>query len=197
MSDVLYVVRHGQTALNARGRLRGRVDEPLDATGERQADALGHAFAHVALDGLICSPLLRARQTAQAIVDAHDDLLSTELDEAFTDRDWGPWAGEREADVRARFGSLDRAADVEPAGSFISRVVVAARALMSRRPAPTIMIVAHDAVNRAILARLADDTDDDPMTIPQRLGCWNRVDRRGTRFVASVIDTLPDEGDAR
>jgi broad specificity phosphatase PhoE len=59
---VLILVRHGRTALNAEGRLQGRIDLPLDDVGREQAKAV---VAHVgAVDELISSPLLRATETA-------------------------------------------------------------------------------------------------------------------------------------
>jgi broad specificity phosphatase PhoE len=61
---VLFLVRHGQTAENARGLLLGRQDPPLSDIGRRQAVALAEV---VPSDGRVfSSPLLRARQTAEA-----------------------------------------------------------------------------------------------------------------------------------
>ena len=61
---MLILVRHGRTAANAAGQLQGRLDQPLDELGERQALAVA---AHVGVvDEVISSPLLRARQTAEA-----------------------------------------------------------------------------------------------------------------------------------
>jgi alpha-ribazole phosphatase len=61
---VLILVRHGRTALNAQGRLQGRLDEPLDSLGLEQAAAVAHLLGPV--DRVISSPLLRAQQTAEA-----------------------------------------------------------------------------------------------------------------------------------
>ncbi len=61
---MLILVRHGRTALNAAGKLQGRIDEPLDEVGEAQAAAVAAYVGPV--DELISSPLLRAQQTARA-----------------------------------------------------------------------------------------------------------------------------------
>lgn len=61
---MLILVRHGRTALNAAGRLQGRIDEPLDDVGERQARVIAARVGPV--DELISSPLERAQQTAAA-----------------------------------------------------------------------------------------------------------------------------------
>jgi broad specificity phosphatase PhoE len=59
---VLILVRHGQTATNAEGRLLGRADPPLTELGDRQAAAVAAAVGPV--DRVIASPLRRAQQTA-------------------------------------------------------------------------------------------------------------------------------------
>jgi broad specificity phosphatase PhoE len=63
----LYLVRHGQTAGNVQQLFIGQTDIPLDELGERQAIELGNRFRDIHLDGLVTSPLLRARRTAEAI----------------------------------------------------------------------------------------------------------------------------------
>jgi len=82
----LWIIRHGQSAGNVardeaheaaldRIAISGRdVDVPLSALGERQAEALGHWFAHRSVeerpDILLSSPYLRAIQTARHFRDA-------------------------------------------------------------------------------------------------------------------------------
>jgi broad specificity phosphatase PhoE len=186
----VYVVRHGRTALNAAGVLRGRLDPPLDDVGEEQARALGALFANSYVDAIFCSPLQRARQTAEPIAASTGSTLACE--DAFVDRDYGPWAGKARAEIDARYGSLDRAPEIEPMGSLVSRVVLAAREVAARFDA--VVIVGHDVVNRALLARLASNTVDEPDAIPQRTGCWNKLEHVDLQWVATVVDALPGDG---
>jgi len=83
------MVRHGSTEHSLEGRFSGRNDLPLDERGRRQARAIA---AHIAslnpVDEVISSPLRRARETAQALVDrvggtveVHDGLIETEFGE--------------------------------------------------------------------------------------------------------------------
>jgi broad specificity phosphatase PhoE len=58
------------------------------------------------------------------------------------------------------------------------------------------VIVAHDVVNRARLARLAVNTPDDPDDIPQRTGCWNQLEHQDQKWLATVIDAIPSDGQA-
>src|SRR5437899_912601 len=97
MTAILYVIRHGSTRLNTDGRLRGRVDEPLDDVGRTQAGALAALFQSVPVEVIVSSPLLRAQETAAPIVSATGALL--EINDVFTDRDWGRWSGCATADI--------------------------------------------------------------------------------------------------
>ena len=44
---MLIIVRHGRTAANANGLLQGRVDNPLDAQGLRQAELIANALGPI------------------------------------------------------------------------------------------------------------------------------------------------------
>ena len=68
IADRVFLARHGQTALNAQGRLRGLSDPPLDEVGIAEATRLAAALASKHPTAVICSPLQRAVATAQASV---------------------------------------------------------------------------------------------------------------------------------
>ena len=136
---MLHIVRHGRTDHNASGLLLGRNDPPLDELGREQAAALAASFAHV--DRVICSPLLRTRETAAAfgldpIVDdrwieldygAYDGRplgeIGAEIWQAWrTDPDFAPPGGEslRQLGLRVREALEDLVAD----GSAADRTTV-------------------------------------------------------------------------
>lgn len=82
---MIVVVRHGRTGHNASGRLLGRLDPPLDETGEQQAEALARSIGPV--ERVISSPLLRTRQTAERFG------CEIELDERWIELDYGTFDG--------------------------------------------------------------------------------------------------------
>jgi broad specificity phosphatase PhoE len=88
---VLILVRHGRTALNASGRLQGRIDEPLDDVGHLQAKAVAERVGPV--DELISSPLLRAQQTADAFG------VPYTIDDRWTELAYGVYDGLAMVDV--------------------------------------------------------------------------------------------------
>lgn len=63
----VYFVRHGTTASNEAGRFQGITNNPLGEVGLRQADALAQRFRGSDVEAVYCSPLLRARQTAEGV----------------------------------------------------------------------------------------------------------------------------------
>jgi len=59
MAQQIYLVRHGETALNADGRLRGLADPDLNDTGRQQALLLAASLIGVTPSVVVSSPLLR------------------------------------------------------------------------------------------------------------------------------------------
>jgi broad specificity phosphatase PhoE len=91
---VLVIVRHGQSELNAAGRLAGRADTPLTALGRAQAARLATAVAALGQpDRVVSSPLRRALDTAAAI---SDDVV---VDDRWVELDYGPFDGAALRDV--------------------------------------------------------------------------------------------------
>jgi broad specificity phosphatase PhoE len=89
---VLILVRHGQTAVNAEGRLQGRIDAPLTELGRRQAAASGASLDPATVQRVVVSPLLRARETAAAF--GLPASVPVEVDERWVELDYGEWDGQ-------------------------------------------------------------------------------------------------------
>ena len=148
-SGQLIIVRHGRTAYNAQGRLQGRTDNPLDDVGEEQATRVArHLKASVGADSLVmCSPLVRARQTAQAIADELE--LEVSIDERWIEIDYGALEGVRQIDVPGDIWSewrQDPSFAPELGESLVSvqeRVASACDELMERLEGRTAVIVTH------------------------------------------------------
>lgn len=189
---VVYLVRHGRTGLNAAGLLRGHLDVPLDDIGWAEAQRLGDLFRGVALAWVAASPLARALETAAPIASATSS--NVRVDQDLIDRDYGPWAGKTQAEVAAVWGSVDAAPDVESVEAFAARVTGALRRLVDGLGDAPGVVVAHEAVNQVILARLIPALAKDPWDIHQRTGCWNRLELTPDGWRASVVDAVPGDG---
>lgn len=104
----LFIIRHGNTFVSSAQacRIGSRTDLPLVESGHAQAQGLGAWFAaqDFAITRLLTSPLLRARQTAQAIADATGHAPDGTGD-WLGEIDHGPDEGRPEAQVLARIGA--------------------------------------------------------------------------------------------
>ena len=100
---MLIVVRHGRTAVNAAGRLLGRADPSLDDVGRAQVAALVAAVGSPSM--VVSSPLLRCRQTADALAAGSE----VRIDDRWIELDYGDYEGMPLADVPADVWSRWRA----------------------------------------------------------------------------------------
>lgn len=114
----MFLLRHGQSPLSVDRRYSGRGDAQLTELGRRQAAAAAKRFA--AMDParlhpggnpgepvpVVSSPLRRASDTAQAVVDAVGGRL--EQHEGLIETDFGQWEGLTFAEAAAREPRLHR-----------------------------------------------------------------------------------------
>ena len=156
----LYVVRHGQTSYNLEGRLPGQLPGvELTEEGRRQAYRAAVALSQSPISGVVSSPLVRARDTADII--ARGWALTVRLDERLMDTDVGSWAGQKIDDLRAHDPAWPQFVQnpatpppgVESVQSVLARTVAAVEDI--RRDATLgqhIVVVAHADVVKLIVA---------------------------------------------
>ena len=160
----ILLARHGETAWNAEGRYQGQEDIPLSAVGEAQASALGARLRDVRIDRAVASPLARAARTAElALGEARAALLRT--DEGLKEIAHGTWEGLLAGEIRERdpdrlLAWRDTPHEVlMPGGESLQHVLDRAwpafeRACDGLDADGTLLVVAHDAVNRVILCKV-------------------------------------------
>ena len=68
---MIYFIRHGETEYNREGRVQGHLDIPLNEKGIKQAEEARDEFKDNSIDLIYCSPLERARRTAEIINEFH------------------------------------------------------------------------------------------------------------------------------
>lgn len=175
------LVRHGRTAFNAEGRLRGLANPPLDDIGIAEARATAAALRPLEIDRVLSSPLQRAVRTAAIIAEASG--VSHVTDPAFNDRDCGPWTGHLKADVIRQWGSVDAAPDVEDVLVVLDRAMRALDDLASGGMAAPVAVVTHDAVIRPILASIQPGIDPQVET-----GSWAELTRGSDGWAIASVD---------
>ena len=160
----ILLARHGETPWNAEGRYQGQVDIPLSEVGIAQANALGERLKDLRIDRAVASPLSRATRTAQlALGEARAAQL--DFDEGLLEIGHGEWEGLLASEIAARdqqrLRAWREAPDTVrmPGGESLQLVldrawVALARACEGLGAEDTLLVVAHDAVNRVLLARI-------------------------------------------
>ncbi|MGW8781166.1 bifunctional RNase H/acid phosphatase [Streptomyces sp. NPDC055796] len=159
------LLRHGETALTPQKRFSGSggTDPELSEAGRRQAAAVAEALAaRGTIQTIVCSPLRRCRETAQAVADRLG--LTVTVEEGLREVDFGAWEGLTFGEVRERFPDdlqawLDspKAAPTGGGESFTAatrRISATRDRLLAAHAGRTVLLVTHVTPVK-ILVRLA------------------------------------------
>jgi broad specificity phosphatase PhoE len=127
----------------------------------------------IGIAAIYSSPLLRARQTAEAIAAHHRVEVKIEPD--LREIDYGDWEGLKVADVLERFPEIEKlrreepmkfvAPNGEPMRQFAKRVISAIQRVAASHAGETICVVAHQTVNRFILCWILQSPHPAPCTL--------------------------------
>ncbi len=123
----LALLRHGPTVWNAQHRLQGHTDLPLSAEG--RAAVIGWRLpADIGDCRWWCSPLRRARETAELLGEAMPERPVITVELRLMEMSYGEWEGETLADLRQRHGEQmaqweARGLDLRPPGGESPRDV--------------------------------------------------------------------------
>jgi probable phosphoglycerate mutase len=151
---LLCIVRHGETAWNAEGRVQGQLDVPLNEVGLAQARAVCAALRGEPFDAIYSSDLQRVTQTAEP--SARMLGLPVRLDPRLRERHYGMFQTLTYADVKrlhpddyARFKAKDLDYDFRTGESlrvFSARSVACLADLAARHPGESILVFTHGGV---------------------------------------------------
>ena len=196
----LILVRHGETDWNKAGRFQGQIDIPLNENGRRQAAAARDFLKDIPIDRAWSSTLSRPTETAQIILEAHPDVPLTQID-GLVEIGHGVWEGKLESEIREDWSELldtwKRAPETVqmPEGETIQDVW--ARSVRSwgeisgeLKPDETVLVVAHDAVNKTILCDLLGLTPADIWAVKQGNGGVTVVDIAADPGQPAVVTCL-------
>ncbi|HEX9884359.1 MAG TPA: histidine phosphatase family protein [Desulfobaccales bacterium] len=202
----IILVRHGQTPWNKDKIFRGSRDIPLNDTGREEARLAGEWLKGETIHAAYCSPLSRARDTGEAI-SRHHGLQVADLP-GLTDLKYGDWEGLPLTEVKVKYADLYRRWETAPhtvrfpngetLNEVKARALAAVAAVVQRHPEQTVLLAAHRAVNKVLIAafigldnshfwRLGQDTT--------AINSFNEVN--GTWHIMLLNDTCHLRGLAR
>jgi probable phosphoglycerate mutase len=150
-ATTLLLVRHGETAWNAEGRIQGQLDIPLSARGMWQAARLAERLMCERVDAVVSSDLARAALTAQPVASALG--LPTQFEPRLRERHFGRFQGHTLDEISAawpeqfhRWRERDPSwaiPDGESGQQFIARVIEALGELAAIHRGGTVAVFAH------------------------------------------------------
>lgn len=147
----LYIIRHGKTDWNNLRLMQGRVDIPLNEEGREDAVKLTSSINLSDIDICLSSPLKRARETAEIIV---QNKLKIIYDDLLIERDFGDYEGcEVNFDLIQKqwdYNLNDKSGNIESIKECLNRAKVFLDKLKKDYPNKTILIISHGSFIKAL-----------------------------------------------
>jgi len=200
----LYLLRHGEVAQAEGGRwiFYGHHDLPLSPKGQGQARDQAKRLENTVLCGIYCSDLERTRYTAELLSAARGGEPEVVELPALREMHLGVLEGVERDEALARYPeiasrSYEDMLDFRVPGGGESVRDVAERSIAcleelvskhaaapqmegdpKKEPTPTIVVVAHNTINRVVLARAAGVGPEGYARFRQMAGAMNRIEIR-------------------
>ena len=163
----LYIIRHGETDLNAKSVMQGWVDPPINQSGRELAAMTGQAMKDIRFDRCISSPLSRARETAEIVLRESGNEIPITTDDRLREMS----CGDIEEKSITEMGDAARLFFVDPfrfpgfpngetIQDLCSRTQEFFRELTAVDDGKTYLISTHGCAMRAMLNYLFDDPSD-------------------------------------
>lgn len=148
----LYVVRHGQTEWNVLKKMQGSADIPLNKKGIQQARQTKNNLDNINLDMIFCSPLIRAKQTAEIINEERN--LKIVFDDKLRERNYGEFEGTSKSSFNYNdfwaYGKNLKYDKAENVQDFFKRIYDFLDSIKEKYYGKNILIVCHAGVVKAI-----------------------------------------------
>ena len=125
---IVYLARHGETALTLSGQYTGFTDLPLTERGERNARRLEERLGGLTLVKVFTSPLQRARRTCEL---AGFGAVA-EIDEDLVEWNYGDYEGRHSTDVHRERPDWELFRDGCPGGESPAQAAARADRVVSR-----------------------------------------------------------------
>lgn len=194
----IYLMRHGFVDYTSREVVESR--DPSRATltprGEEEARSAGLALAEIRFDLALCSGLKRTRQTAEIVLAAHPQDLVLENVPDFEELRSGQYINFESPQQLAAVMTFQFEQAGQPGATFLeggekfsdamARINAGLTALLMRPDWATCLLVAHEVVNRLILASILGAPLGASAGFEQDTGCINIID----------FDLVPAEDEA-
>lgn len=160
----IYFTRHGQTVWNVENKICGATDIELTEQGHHQAEELGKRILEegIHIDEIICSPLVRAAETARYISEITG--VPMRVEQRLKEQNFGRYEGtprDGEEFGRAKEHFADSYDGGESMLKFCHRIYGLLDELKKEADAKVYLLVAHNGVARAVQSYFSDMTNSE------------------------------------
>ncbi|MCH4179543.1 MAG: histidine phosphatase family protein [Megasphaera sp.] len=157
----IILIRHGETQWNIEGRYQGQEDTHLSERGLQQGHMVAEGLKDTPIDVAVSSPLERSYMTASFCAALHG--ITVEKDDRLLEINHGDWEGRLAGEIEARYPVEFQQWHTQPqlvtmpgaGGENLAAVCRRARAAFDdyavKYDGKTVLVAAHDAVNKAVI----------------------------------------------
>ena len=161
---MLYIIRHGKTDWNDQHKLQGQTDVPLNDEGRRMAETARKEYRDVPFDICFCSPLIRAKETAEILLKNRDVPILT--DDRLMEMSFGRFEGQENSfqipgsPINELFFSPATYIAQPDGGEDLDDLFARTGAFLRERVDPllkdnkNVLIVGHGAMNSSIVCQV-------------------------------------------
>ncbi len=193
MATRVIIVRHGQSTFNAQKIIQGRCDKSiLTEKGMRDARRVGEALSGLKIDAFYCSPLQRAKHTAEIIHQYLTNPPVLQPTEKLMEIDLPLWEEMKKDTVISKFGSeyqhwqtnpqdfkmLVKGQEYYPVRSLYQQAQEFWQQVIAQDQ-QTILITAHNGINRCLIMSAIGISADRYHSIQQSNCCINILNFTG------------------
>ena len=159
-----YFARHGQTIWNVENKICGATDIELTEKGHMQAEELGQKILDegIRIDEIICSPLVRAAETARHIAEIIE--VPMHVEPRLKEQNFGKYEGtprDGEDFRRAKECFADSYEGGESMIQFCHRIYGLLDEIRGEADEKVYLLVAHNGVARAVQSYFGDMTNEE------------------------------------
>lgn len=206
MATRVIIVRHGQSTYNAQKIIQGRCNESvLTEKGIADAQQLGQALREVKIDAFYCSPLQRAKQTAETIQASLVHPTALQPTDRLLEIDLPLWEKLKKDAAKSQFAAdyrqwkenphefkmiLEDGTEHYPVLALYKQAQDFWREAISKHQGQTILIVAHNGINRCLIMSAIGISSDRYHTIQQSNCCINILNFSGGFGDAVQLESL-------
>ena len=173
---MLYIIRHGRTDWNDLHKLQGGTDIPLNAAGRQMAEEAREKYREIPLDLCYCSPLIRARETAEILLRGRNIPILT--DDRLREMGFGEYEGLAnsfsipDCPINILFQHPEQYTESIGGAETFAELFARTKSFLEEKIEPltekgkNVLIVGHGAMNRSIISQIRQTPIEDFWKIP-------------------------------